>query len=126
MVSLIFVGQAVGFILGAALIDPMRERLGRARTLALAQAFMVGGYIIIACTAPFSAVVIAFFLLGLGMSINLSLGNVFCGSLINSTTALGAMHGSYGIGGITGPLIATAFVTAGNMVWSRYYILTLC
>ncbi|KUI68381.1 Bypass of stop codon protein 6 [Cytospora mali] len=125
VVSLIFVGQAVGFITGAACIDPLRERLGRARALALAQIFMVGGYVIIACTAPFAAIVCAFFLIGLGMSINLALGNIFCGSLTNSTTALGAMHGSYGIGGITGPLIATAFVTVSNMVWSRYYLVTL-
>lgn len=38
---------------------------------------------------------------------------------------LGAMHGSYGIGGTVGPLIATSLVTAGHAVWSRYYFLTL-
>lgn len=38
---------------------------------------------------------------------------------------LGAMHGSYGIGGTVGPLIATSLVTAGNAIWSRYYFLTL-
>lgn len=125
MVSLIFVGQAVGFILGAGLIDSIRERIGRGRTLALAQLFMVGGYVIIACTAPFPAIIVAFFLIGLGMTINLALGNIFCGSLTNSTTALGAMHGSYGLGGICGPLIANAFVSVLKMVWSRYYLLTL-
>lgn len=125
MVSLIFVGQAIGFITGAGLIDPLRERLGRGRALALAQVIMVAGYVTISCTAPFPAIIIAFFLIGLGMSINLALGNIFCGSLTNATAALGAMHGSYGIGGITGPLLANAFVTALGLVWSRYYILTL-
>lgn len=125
MVSLIFVGQAAGFILGAGLIDPIRERIGRGRALALAQLFMVAGYVIIACTAPFPAIIVAFFLIGLGMTINLALGNIFCGSLTNSTTALGAMHGSYGLGGICGPLIANAFVSVLNMTWSRYYLLTL-
>lgn len=123
--SLIFVGQAVGFITGAALIDPLRERFGRAKTLAVSQLLMAGGYVIIACTAPFPAIVCAFFLIGLGMSLNLALGNIFCGSLSSSTTALGAMHGSYGIGGITGPLIANAFVTVFHLVWSRYYLVTL-
>lgn len=125
MVSLIFVGQATGFILGAGLIEPIRERVGRGRALALAQLFMVGGYVVITCTAPFPAIIVAFFLIGLGMTINLALGNIFCGSLNNSTTALGVMHGSYGIGGICGPLIANAFVSVLNMVWSRYYLLTL-
>lgn len=110
---------------GAVLIDPLRERLGRGRALALAQLFMVGGYVTISCTAPFPAIVVAFLLIGLGMSINLALGNIFCGSLTNSTTSLGAMHGSYGIGGITGPLLANAFVTAFGLVWSRYYVVTL-
>lgn len=125
LVSLIFVGQAIGFILGAGLIDPLRERLGRGRTLALAQVFMTGAYTIIACTTPFPAVVAAYFLIGLGMSLNLALGNIFCGSLTSSTAALGMMHGSYGIGGIAGPLIANAFVSVLDMVWSRYYLLTL-
>lgn len=86
---------------------------------------MVAGYVTISCTAPFPAIIVAFFLIGLGMSINLALGNIFCGSLNNATTALGAMHGSYGIGGIAGPLLANAFVTALGLVWSRYYIVTL-
>jgi fucose permease len=38
---------------------------------------------------------------------------------------LGILHGSYGIGGTTGPLIATALVTVANAVWSRYYFITL-
>lgn len=125
VVSLIFVGQAVGFVAGAALIDPLRHRLGRGRTLALSQLIMVAGYVTIACTAAFPAVVVAFFLIGLAMSINLALNNIFCGSLNNATAALGAMHGSYGIGGITGPLLANAFVTALGLVWSRFYLVPL-
>lgn len=125
VVSLIFVGQAIGFIVAAGLIDPLREKLGRAKALALAQTLMVGGYVCIACRAPYPVIVIAFLLVGLGMSINLALGNIFCGGLQNSTVALGAMHGSYGIGGILGPLVATAIVTLARASWSRYYLLTL-
>lgn len=125
MVSLIFVGQAVGFIAGAGLIDPVRLRLGRARSFAAAQALMAAGYAAVACAAPFPAVVCAFSLVGLGMSVNLALGNTFCGGLAGPAAALGAMHGSYGVGGVAGPLVATALVTAGGTVWSRFYLLTL-
>lgn len=125
VVSLIFVGQAIGFILGARLIDPLRERVGRGRALAIAELLITGGYAILICTAPFPAVVTAYFLLGLGMTITLALGNIFCAGLANSTTALGAMHGSYGVGGICGPLLANAFVSALGVVWSRFYLLTL-
>lgn len=125
VVSLIFVGNALGFIAGAGLIDTLRERFGRGRAIAFSQLSMVVGYAIIGCTVPFPAIVVAFFLLGMGMSINLAFGNIFCGSLINSTTALGILHGCYGIGGITGPLIANAFVSVLGLVWSRYYIILL-
>lgn len=125
MVSLIFVGNAIGFITGAGLIDTLRERFGRGRAIALSQFFMMIGYTIIVCNLPFPAVVVAFFLLGMGMSINLALGNIFCGSLTNSTAALGTMHGCYGIGGITSPLIANAFVSVLGLVWSRFYFIPL-
>lgn len=91
----------------------------------LANTFLVCGYIPIVCTSPFPVVVCCFFLLGLGMAINLALGNVFTGNLQNSTQMLGLMHGSYGLGGTLGPLIATAMVTSGFLVWSRFYVLTL-
>lgn len=109
----------------AFIVDAIRSRLGRARTLILGQAIMSLGYVPMICTPPFPVVVCCFFLLGLGMAINLSLGNVFAANLQNSTTMLGLMHGSYGLGGTIGPLIATAMVASGGLLWSRYYILTL-
>lgn len=125
IVSLIFVGNALGFIAGAFFVDAIRERLGRAKTLAVGQFLMALGYIPMIATAPYPAIVVSFFFVGFGMSINLAMGNVFCGSLSNSTTALSMMHGSYGIGGTVGPLLATAMVTVFGVVWSRYYALSL-
>jgi fucose permease len=122
---LIFVGNAFGFIFAALFMDSLRAKLGTAKTLLLAEAFIIAGYVPIVCTAPFPVVVICFFLVGFGMSINIAMGNIFCGSLQNGTAALGAMHGFYGIGGTIGPLIATAIVTVAGEVWSRYYFLTL-
>ncbi|ORY62893.1 major facilitator superfamily domain-containing protein [Pseudomassariella vexata] len=125
IVSLIFIGNAIGFITAAPCIDTLRARLGRAKTLALSQILMALAYVPIVCTAPFPVIVVSFFLAGFGLSLNLAIGNVFCANLANGTTMLGLMHGSYGVGGTIGPLIATAIVTAANQVWSRYYLLTL-
>ncbi|KAK3344719.1 major facilitator superfamily domain-containing protein [Neurospora tetraspora] len=125
IVSLIFVGNALGFIAAAFFVDAIRERLGRAKTLAVGQGLISLGYIPMIATAPYPAIVVGFFFVGFGMSINLAMGNVFCGSLSNSTTALSMMHGSYGIGGTVGPLLATAMVTVFEVVWSRYYALSL-
>lgn len=102
--SLIFVTNAIGFISAAFFVDALRARLGRAKTLMVAQTMMSCGYIPIVCTPPFPLVVFSFFLLGLGMAINLAMGNTFAVNLHNGTKMLGAMHGSYGVGGTIGPL----------------------
>lgn len=125
MVSLIFVGQAIGFVVAAIVMDTLRARYGRAKTIGLGQAAMVCGYIPLVCNAPWVVNVIFFFLVGFGIAINVAMGNTFCGGLQNGTFHLGLLHGSYGIGGTTGPLIATALVTVAGTVWSRYYFLTL-
>ncbi|KAI8961698.1 MFS general substrate transporter [Daldinia sp. FL1419] len=124
VVALIFVGNALGFIMAAPFVDRIRQRLGRAKTLALAQFCMSIGYIPLICAAPFPAVAVANFFIGFGLAVQLAIGNVFCANLANSTTILGAFHGSYGVGGTIGPLVATSIVSTGA-IWSRYYLLTL-
>lgn len=44
--------------------------------------------------------------------------------MANSTVILGAAHGSYGIGGLVAPLIATTMVSNG-ILWSRFFLITL-
>lgn len=83
------------------------------------------GFLMIACTPPFPVVVVAYLFLGLGVAINLAISNVFAANLHNGTKMLGTLHGSYGVGGTIGPLIATAMVTKGGLIWSRYYFLSL-
>lgn len=85
---------------------------------------MLCGFIPIVCTPPFGVVVFSFFLLGLGMAINLSLGNIFAVNLQNGTTMLGMMHGSYGLGGTIAPLIATYMAADAGLLWSRFYLIT--
>ncbi|KAK8193461.1 major facilitator superfamily domain-containing protein [Phyllosticta capitalensis] len=124
VVSLIFVTNAAGFIAAAFFNDAMVTRLGRASTLALSEAIMAIGCIIVVCTPPWPAVVAAFFPLGFGCAVNLALNNVFCANLYGSTIILGFAHGSYGIGGTIGPIAATAMASHG-IVWSRFYFVPL-
>ena len=124
IVALIFIGNAVGFISAAPLTDMLRSKLGRAKMLAMSQLLMAAAYIMMVCQPPFAVVVVSFFFSGLGMAWGLALNNVFCTSLSNATTCLGIFHGSYGIGGILGPLMATALVGSGKS-WSVYYFITL-
>ncbi|KAI9741443.1 MAG: hypothetical protein M1818_004249 [Claussenomyces sp. TS43310] len=124
-VSLIFITNAIGFISAAFIVDAIRMRLGRARTLMISNAIMAVGYLPIVCTTPFPVVVCCFFLLGLGFAISLALGNVFAANLQRGTTMLGAMHGSYGLGGTIAPLAATAMVTTGGLIWNLYYLIPM-
>ena len=125
IVSLIFVTNAVGFISAAFFVDAFRARFGRAKTLMIAQTLMITGYVPIVCTPPFPVVVVSFFFLGIGMATNLAIGSVFTANLHNSTKMLGSMHGSYGVGGTIGPLMATGMVASGHLLWSWFYLLPL-
>jgi fucose permease len=58
------------------------------------------------------------------MAIPLCLTNVFVANLTNATTLLGFAHGSYGLGGTVGPLIATAMASHG-IRWSNFYFIAL-
>lgn len=104
MVSLIFVTNAIGFISAAFIVEVLRGRFGRARTYMIGQSLLTIGYVMIVCTPPYPVVVLAFFFLGMGMAINLTISNVFAANLHNATKMLGFMHGSYGVGGIISPL----------------------
>ncbi|KAJ9669514.1 hypothetical protein H2201_000381 [Coniosporium apollinis] len=124
IVSLIFVTTAAGFILAAPFIDALDGRIGRAKTFITAEMLIIIGFVMIACTPPYAVVAIAFFLNGYGAATTLALNNVFLANLAGATVLLGAGHGCYGIGGIVGPIMATAMISAG-MSWSRFYLVAL-
>lgn len=124
VVSTIWISNAVGFILAAFLSDFICSRLGRAKTLMLSEISVIAGYIAIACPVPFPVVVVAYMFVGFGEALGIALNNVFCANLVNSTVILGGAHGSYGIGGILGPIIATALVSNG-VHWSRFFAIAI-
>ncbi|KAK8212049.1 major facilitator superfamily domain-containing protein [Phyllosticta capitalensis] len=124
IISLIFISNAAGFIAAAFVTNIIHERYGRARSLVLAEIFMMAGYIMLVVTPPFWVVVCSFFLLGFGYAIGLALNNVFVANLANSTIILGLCHGSYSMGGTIGPILATAMASHG-IRWSRFYFIAL-
>ncbi|KAF2672216.1 MFS general substrate transporter [Microthyrium microscopicum] len=124
IVSLIFVSQAIGFIGAAFFNDALKSKIGQAKTLIFSELIKVLAFTLIAITPPYPVVVVAFFLLGWAMAINLALINVFLANLAGSTTILGLSQGMYGVGGTIGPFIATTLVSHGS-IWSRFYLITL-
>jgi fucose permease len=92
--------------------------------LILAEISVLLSYAIIACPVPFPVVVVAYTGIGFGEAISIALNNVFIANLANSTVLLGAAHGSYGVGGILGPIMATAMVSTG-IHWSRFFAVAI-
>jgi fucose permease len=123
-ISLIFVANAAGFIVAAFVTNRLNARLSRSKVLMLGMLTTVVAYLLLVCTPPFALVVTSFFLAGLGNALCLALTNGWIAGLVNATVLLGLSHASYGIGGILGPLVATAIVGSGRR-WSVFYFLTL-
>jgi fucose permease len=124
VVSVIFVANAIGFISAAPLVNIVESRFGRAKTYIIATSLLSVGYTAILCTPPFPAVVVLFGVIGFGIALFLAMTNAFIVNLVNGTVILGAMHGTYGVGGVVSPLIATAMVSRG-IHWSYFYAIPL-
>ncbi|KAH7089181.1 major facilitator superfamily domain-containing protein [Paraphoma chrysanthemicola] len=124
IMSLVFVGNAIGFIVAAFFTDAILGKLGRGKTLILGDLIQLCAYVILVCTPPYPLVVISFFLLGYGAAMNLALNNVYCANTHPPSVILGAAHGSYGVGGIVAPIVGTALVSNG-ILWSRFYFLAV-
>ncbi|KAK4198243.1 major facilitator superfamily domain-containing protein [Triangularia verruculosa] len=131
LISLLFVAQAVGFILGAAAISPLRSIKPFLNhdniTLLSANIIVFLSYLPFVCLAPLPAILVSFLPLGFGNSFNLAIGNVYCGSLKERPTFyLGVMHACYGLGATIGPLIATGMVVQTGISYGFFYSVTLC
>lgn len=59
VMSLIFVGQAIGFILAAFFNNTILSKLGRAKMLMAAELVMIVAYVILVCAPPYPAVIVA-------------------------------------------------------------------
>ena len=59
IMSLVFVGNAAGFIAAAFFTTAILSKIGRAKTLIVAQLIIVSGYVIIVCSPPYPLVIIS-------------------------------------------------------------------
>ncbi|KAF4984113.1 hypothetical protein FDECE_17152 [Fusarium decemcellulare] len=125
VVSLIFVGQAIGFLFAAIFFDDLRQRLSQARISGLANIVLICGYCVIIARAPFAFIPISFGLVGFGTAINLALSNLFDYSLPNGRPVSKLAHVCYGVGGTLSPVAATAIVTLNGTHFSRFYLINL-
>ncbi|KAI0052084.1 MFS general substrate transporter [Auriscalpium vulgare] len=147
VVSLIFVLNTIGFILGAAALVPLYDKLGFGwvRPNVSGAVCQMVTYAVQAPAGPFPLMVASYALAGFGMALQNAAANAFVGSLkTNTASLLGFLHGSYGtlsstfgllcacflhesnvagLGAFCAPLAATHFATQKH--WSFHYLISL-
>ncbi|KAJ3742478.1 MFS general substrate transporter [Lentinula detonsa] len=90
--------------------------------MVLGSLFQLSTYAIQSPAPPFPALVLSFFLAGLGSDVNAQ-ANGFVGSLKkNKHAKLMMLHASYGLGAFCSPLLATHFSQTRH--WSFHYIIS--
>ncbi|QPG75143.1 hypothetical protein FOA43_002487 [Brettanomyces nanus] len=125
VVSLIWISNAIGFIVIAVFSHKLEPILGSRNLQSLGCACLIIMYSMV-CSAPaFPVVVVAFFFGGIGLATNYSFQNLFLSRFEKSSIYLGFYHGSYGFGACVGPLVATVMVNQG-VKWSYFYCIMLC
>ncbi|KAK9470795.1 major facilitator superfamily domain-containing protein [Dipodascopsis tothii] len=124
IVSLIWLGNTLGFITVAAFSHNIYCNLGRASMISIGALFIIGMYFLVIFAPPFPAIIAGFYLGGIGLAMMLAQINVFLSYLKNSEVMFGIVHGSYGVGATISPIIATLMVS-GGVRWSLYYLIPL-
>ncbi|KAG8926710.1 hypothetical protein FRC01_008458 [Tulasnella sp. 417] len=123
VVSMLFVTSATGFALGAIVNVPLTDRygLGKASIITVCAAFQVLAYALIPPALPFPVMCVSYALIGFTMALQNAQTNVFVSSLPgNASSAMGLLHGFYGIGATAAPLVATQVGQTGH--WSYFYL----
>ncbi|KAI0323777.1 MFS general substrate transporter [Cubamyces sp. BRFM 1775] len=120
VVSLIFIVNAVGFVVGGSTYMYLTERFKYGVMVVLASVIAIVGYAIETSAPPFPAYVIGYLLTGFGMSFLDAGSNAFVASLSEDTsTKMGIMHALYGLGAMCSPLVSTQFARFHR--WSFVY-----
>ncbi|CDO77090.1 hypothetical protein BN946_scf184473.g34 [Trametes cinnabarina] len=117
LVSLIFVFNTIGFIIGAMANIYLTDRFGMGKVMIIA-------YAMLAPAGPFPLMCAAFVLIGFGLSLQNAHCNGFVASLKrHAHTKMGFLHGSYGLGALISPLVATQFAQSRTH-WSLHYVIS--
>lgn len=124
VVSLIWLGNSIGFIVIALASHKINLYLGRHMVITIGCSLMILMYSLISWGPPFPVIVVAFFFGGLGMASVLTQHNMFLSNFDKADAYLGYFHGMYGLGATIAPILATAMVSNG-VKWSYYYFITL-
>ncbi len=122
IVSLLWLGNALGYILIGLIGHHIDIKIGKSKSLMVGAICHIAMSSIMITGTRFPAIIIAMFLGGVGAALNLGNFNTFLPSL--GTKYPGIYHGCYGIGACAGPLFAT-LMTNNGIQWNYFYYVVL-
>lgn len=124
IVSLVWMLNALGFILVASLSHKIQPWFGKHKSIPFGCICSIVMNAMVSSGGPFPVIVVGFFFGGLGLAIVLAQVNVFLSQLDKNSKYLAFFHGSYGIGATISPLCATTMVNRG-IKWNYTYFIML-
>ncbi|GAA5829881.1 hypothetical protein JCM3766R1_006689 [Sporobolomyces carnicolor] len=125
VVSMLFVGQAVGFLASAAAMHFIVDRFGLGKAIVFGAALQALAYALLIPGFAFAAFPVIYSISGFGMAIQDSMANVYVASLPNADRKLGFLHASYGLGAALCPLAATAFASHFPRHFTKFWTISL-
>ncbi|ETW78486.1 hypothetical protein HETIRDRAFT_460334 [Heterobasidion irregulare TC 32-1] len=124
VVSLIFISNCIGFIIGSVSNIFLTERLGFGKVIVLGSVAQLVGYCIQAPAPPFPGFVIAYTINGFGLSLQDAQANGFVVSYKdNAEVKMGILQATYGFGALVSPFVANHFAHVEH--WSYMYLTSI-
>ncbi|KAI0261662.1 major facilitator superfamily domain-containing protein [Gloeopeniophorella convolvens] len=113
-----------GFIIGAVSNVYLTDRWGFGKTMVLASTCHMIAYSLQAPAGPYWMELIGYGICGFAMALEHAGANSFVGSMQADTASyLGILHGSYGVGALSSPIVMTHFIRQGR--WSFQFLTSL-
>ncbi|KAJ6086716.1 hypothetical protein N7467_005630 [Penicillium canescens] len=125
IVSLVFLSPLVGYATAAIINDRAHCTLGQRGVAFLSSACHLIAYILNCVHPPYPVLVVSFIFAGLGNGMADSAWNAWIGNLDNANQLLGLLHGSYGIGAVISPLVASLLVADAGLPWFYFYYIMI-
>ncbi|OSD01411.1 MFS general substrate transporter, partial [Trametes coccinea BRFM310] len=124
VVSLIFVFNAIGYLAGAFVNVFLTDKFGFGKVLYIGSLCQIGAYAMLAPAGPYPLMCFAYFVIGFTLAIQAAQATGYVASLKKDSNAkMGFLHGSYGLGALLSPLVATEFAKSPRH-WSFHYIIS--
>ncbi|MDQ2809293.1 MAG: MFS transporter [Chloroflexota bacterium] len=119
-IALLFLAGTLGYLIAAFASGALVERLGLRRFLLLGVGGFLGSAALMTLRPPFFLVLVVLLLLGFGVAILDAGLNAYIAGLPDNTALLNYLHAFYGLGALTGPLVASGVLALGG-VWNQVY-----